>query len=175
MCPARYELNPAERITAGAVGHPGQRVFYLQARQDDQLVTLLVEKEQVQALAIGIEEFLDDLHRRFPHLAETLVDVRPEQMDLEEPVEPAFRVGQLGLGYDEETDRLILVAREIQDEGADPEQASVARIWGTREQLRAMSRWGLEVANQGRPICGNCGQPIDPEGHFCPKRNGHKR
>jgi len=171
----RYELNPVTHLTAGATGRPGERVFYLQARQDEQLVSLIVEKEQVQALAIGVEQFLDDLQRRFPDLAEASTQFDPASMELQEPVEAAFRVGQLGLGYDEETDRMILVAREVQEEGADPEQARVARFWGTRAQLRAMSRWGLDVVSRGRPICGNCGQPIDPDGHFCPKRNGHKR
>jgi uncharacterized repeat protein (TIGR03847 family) len=170
----RFELNPVSRLTAGAIGRPGGRVFYLQAREGDQLVSLMVEKEQVQALAIGVEQFLEDLHRRFPDLPEASAEFDAGAMELEEPVEGAFRVGQLGLGYDEETDRMILVAREVQEEGSDPEQASVARFWGTRAQLRAMSRWGLDVVSRGRPICGNCGQPIDPEGHFCPKRNGHK-
>lgn len=174
MPAARYELNPITRITAGAVGPAGRRVFYIQARQADLLVTLLVEKEQVQALAIGVEQFLQDLQQRLPNLLEASADIVASEMELEEPIDPAFRVGQLGLGYDEETDRMILVARETQEEGADPEEASVARFWATRSQLRAMSRWGLDVASKGRPICGNCGQPIDPEGHFCPKRNGHK-
>lgn len=80
----------------------------------------------------------------------------------------------MGLGYDESSDRLVLVAREVQPEGADPEEAAVARFWCTRSQLLAMCRWGVEIATRGRPICGNCGEPIDPEGHFCPKRNGHK-
>ncbi len=170
----RYELNPVSRLTAGAIGQPGQRVFYIQARQGEQLLSLIVEKEQVQVLAIGVEQFLEDLQRRFPHLPEASGEFDAASMELEEPAEAAFRVGQFALGYDEKTDRVMLVAREIQEEGADPDLAKVARLWGTRDQLRAMSRWGLEVASRGRPICGNCGQPIDPGGHFCPKRNGHK-
>ncbi len=175
MSPVIYDLNPVSRITAGAIGSPGKRVFYLQARKDDLLVTLLVEKQQVQALAIGVEQFLADLQRRFPNLPEASADYEPQDMELEQPVDPAFRVGQLGLGYDQENDLLVLVAREMQDEGADPEQATAARFWGTRSQIRAFSRWGMEVASHGRPICGNCGEPIDPEGHFCPRRDGHRR
>jgi uncharacterized repeat protein (TIGR03847 family) len=83
-------------------------------------------------------------------------------MELEQPIDPAFRVGQLGLGYDRPTDRIVLVAHELQPEGDDPEQGAVARFWCTRSQLRAMGQWGLELVGRGRPICGNCGEPIDP-------------
>lgn len=175
MPPSVYELNPISRLTTGAIGAVGQRVFYLQARKDDELVTLIVEKQQVQALALGVEQFLGDLQRRFPAPDEAPGAFEEAAMELEQPIDPAFRVGQLGLAYDEDSDRVVLVAREIQGEGDDPEQAAVARFWGTRAQIRAFSRWGLELAARGRPICGNCGQPIDPEGHFCPKRNGHRR
>ncbi|MEW6566895.1 MAG: DUF3090 domain-containing protein [Chloroflexota bacterium] len=174
MSPIVYDLNPVTRITTGAIGPAGKRVFYLQARKDALLVTLIVEKQQVQALAIGVEQFLADLQRRFPDLPEASADFDPGSMELEQPIDPAFRVGQIGLGYDQENDRLVLVARETQAEGDDPELAAAARFWGTRSQIRAFSRWGLEVASRGRPICGNCGEPIDVEGHFCPRRNGHK-
>ncbi len=174
MPPVEYELNPVTRITAGAIGPSGKRVFYLQARKDDQLVTLIVEKAQIQSLAIGVEQFLQDLQKRLPALNPAEVGYREDEMELEPPIDPAFRVGQIGLGYDEDSDRLVLVAREVQAEGEDPEQAAVARFWCSRSQLLMTCRWGMEVAARGRPICGNCGEPMDPEGHFCPKRNGHK-
>jgi uncharacterized repeat protein (TIGR03847 family) len=170
-----FELNPVDRITAGAIGPPGKRVFYLQARQADQLVTVIVEKEQIQSLASGAEEFLQDLQRRFPNLPHADGRYREREMELEQPIDPAFRVGQIGLGYDENVDRLILVARQIQGEGDDPEEAQVARLWCTRSQILTLCLWGKELAGRGRPICGNCGEPIDAEGHFCPKRNGHKK
>ncbi|MCA9996365.1 MAG: DUF3090 family protein [Anaerolineales bacterium] len=40
--------------------------------------------------------------------------------------------------------------------------------------MRVLIPHTREVVNAGRPICGNCGRPIDAEGHFCPNRNGHK-
>ena len=174
MSPNEYNLKPVNRITTGAVGPQGERVFYLQARKEDDLITLIVEKQQVQSLAIGLEQFLADLDERFPDLQEAEAAYDEEEMSLENPIDPIFRVGHMGLGYDEENDLLVLVAREIQSENDDPEEADVARFWCTRSQLRAMCSWGLEVASRGRPICGNCGQPIDAKGHFCPKRNGHK-
>ena len=129
------------------------------------------EKHQVQSLAVGLEEFLDELANRLPDLPEASGDYDSDEMELEEPLDPMFRVGQIGLGYDEESDRLVLVARQLESED---EGSEVVRFWCTRSQLRAMCLWGLEIASRGRPICGNCGEPKDPEGHFCPKSNGHK-
>ena len=175
MPSVEYDLKPVDRITTGAIGPPGKRVFYLQARKDEVVVTLIVEKAQVQSLAIGLEQFLVDITDRFPDLPNASSEYSEGDMELETPVDPAFRAGQIGLGYDEDADLMVLVAREVQAEEADPEQAGVARFWCTRSQVRAMTRWGLEIASRGRPICGNCGQPIDPDGHFCPKRNGHRK
>ncbi|MGH2620257.1 MAG: DUF3090 domain-containing protein [Anaerolineales bacterium] len=165
------DLNPVTRIIFGAIGPPGKRVFYLQARKDDQLVTLIVEKQQVQSLPIGLERFLGDLAQRNPELPAASGDYKREEMGLEDPIEPKFRVGQIGLGYDEASDRVVLVARELADE---TQESEVIRFWCSRSQLRAMCQWGLEIVGQGRPICGNCGEPKDPVGHFCPKSNGHK-
>lgn len=169
-----YELKPVLKITTDAIGDPGKRVFYLQGRSDDLLLTLLIEKQQIQSLAVGVEQFLQDLEERYPELSEATNTFVENEMALDTPIEPAFRVGQIGLGYDEDTDLLVLVAREFVDAEDGEESADVARFWCTRSQLRSLCHWGLELASRGRPICGNCNQPIDPEGHFCPKRNGHK-
>ena len=165
------ELNPVSRITTGTVGPPGKRVFYIQARKESRLVSLIVEKQQIESLAIGLEEFLEELDNRLPNLPEASAEYDSAEMELEEPLNPMFRVGHIGLGYDEESDRLVLVARQLESED---EGTEVVRFWCTRSQLRAMCYWGLKIASQGRPICGNCGEPKDPEGHFCPKSNGHK-
>jgi uncharacterized repeat protein (TIGR03847 family) len=170
----QIDLNPVTRITTGAIGPPGKRVFYLQAHGGGDVVTLIVEKIQVQSLAVGLEQFLVELAGQFPDLMEASAAFDEAAMRLEEPLDPAFRVGQIGLGYDQPTDRIVVVARELLPEGTDPDEASVARLWCTRGQLRAMCQHGLEVASRGRPICGNCGEPMDPEGHFCPRSNGHK-
>jgi len=170
----QFELKPVNRITTGAIGPPGKRVFYLQARKDDDLVTLIVEKIQVQTLSIGVHRFLEELSEAKPGLPPASASYKESDMALEEPIDPAFRVAQIGLGYDDEADLMIVVAREIPSEEGEPEGGSIARFWTTRSQLLALSQFGLEIAERGRPICGNCGEPIDPEGHFCPKSNGHK-
>ena len=170
-----FDLNPISHITAGAVGEPGNRTFYIQARQGSQLVTLLCEKQQVAALALGVEQLLEQLAEKDPDLAQTIDMVLDVDMELEEPLAPVFRVGQMGLGYDEERNLLVLVAQELLPEGEDPSTASSARFWGTSAQMRTMARHAQEVVASGRPTCLLCGAPIDPEGHFCPRRNGHAR
>jgi uncharacterized repeat protein (TIGR03847 family) len=174
MASTQIELNPVKSITAGFIGQPGKRVFYLQAHGAGDVVTLIVEKQQVEALANGIEQFLEELREKFPELGEAAADFDPAQMTLTLPLDPLFRVGQLGLGYDQERDLLVLVAQEIAVEGREAEDGGTARLFATRSQMRALGAYGLSLVKQGRPICGNCGQPIDPEGHFCPRRNGHK-
>lgn len=168
------EMNPITRFTAGAMGKPGKRVFYLQGQDEQQVITLVCEKQQVQSLGLGIEEFVRDLQKRYPHLLTPTVSYIEADMDLQEPLEPLFRAGQLGLGYDEDTDRVIVVAQEVPPDEAESEESVTVRFWGSRSQMLTMAQWGLSVADKGRPLCGNCLQPMDPEGHFCPRRNGHK-
>lgn len=162
-----HDLNPVTHLTAGAIGKPGKRTFYLQGRQGVLLVTLVVEKEQLAALTRGIDELLERLETG----AKT-IQVDATQMELSQPIEPLFRIGQLGLGYDAERSLLVLVAYEIPEE-ENQETVNVVRFWATREQMRALARHAAGIVAGGRPICVLCGRPIDPEGHFCPKRNGH--
>jgi uncharacterized repeat protein (TIGR03847 family) len=175
MPPKQIEFKPVNQITTGAIGPPGKRVFYLQARKDDEVVTLIIEKIQIQSLAIGVENFLKELTKEKPDLPPASADYEEDEMALETPIDPIFRTGQIGIGYDEESDLIVIVAREIPTDEINAEEGGMVRFWATRSQTLALSRYGLELASRGRPICPHCGEPIDPEGHFCPKRNGHKR
>jgi len=166
------DLNPVTHITTDAIGPPGKRVFYIQGWQRTRSVTLIVEKIQVHSLAVGGEQFLAEIGEKFPDLPEASPSYVEEKMHITPPVEPLFRVGEIGLGYDVNADKVVLVAREIVLEDGNPEDAGVVRFWCTRSQLRAMCHWGLEVVSRGRPLCPQCGQPMDPEGHFCVKKNG---
>jgi uncharacterized repeat protein (TIGR03847 family) len=165
------ELDPVDRITGGAVGEPGERVFYLQARQGERLVTIIVEKQQVQLLAATVVDIL-------ARLGKEVEDVAAEgAMDLEEPLIPEWRAGRLGIGYEEDRDLVLLEAEELladDDEEEDEEPAGEqVRFWATRPQMLALARHGAAVAAAGRPECRYCGNPMDPEGHICPAMNGH--
>lgn len=168
------ELQPVTHITTDAIGAPGKRVFYIQAWQGQRTITLIVEKIQIQSLAVGFEQFHAELQQRLPGLTEAPADYDEDKMHINPPVDPLFRVGELGLGYDVERDLVVLELRELIGEDEDAEEARLVRFWCTRAQIRAMCKWGMEVAARGRPICPQCGEPIEPEGHFCPKKNGHK-
>jgi uncharacterized repeat protein (TIGR03847 family) len=173
-----FDLNPVTRITAGAVGEPGHRTFYIQARQDNRLVTLLCEKQQVAALSLGVEQLLEQLADKDPGRVGPQNAVLDIDMSLEEPLEPDFRAGQMGLGYDDDLNLIVLVAQELLPEGQDPATASSARFWGTAAQMRTLARHAAEIVAAGRPLCPLCGEPMDPENldaHFCPRRNGHSR
>jgi uncharacterized repeat protein (TIGR03847 family) len=172
----RFEIDvdPCDHLTADAIGQPGQRVFYIQALQAARNVTVIVEKIQLQSLAVGIEQFIGQVAQQDPDLPQASADYVEAHMHISPPVEPLFRVGEISLGYDKDRDRVVLITREALMEGDDPAEAAVVRFWCTRQQARALARWGQEVIGRGRPLCPQCGQPMDPEGHFCPKKNGHK-
>ena len=171
------ELNPVSRITIDALGPPGSRVFYIQGNTDAETATVILEKFQVQSLAVGIEQFLGEIAEKFPAIPDASADYDEEEMHIQPPVDPLFRVADIGLGYNAEDDQVVLVIQELQpDESGEEQEGGVVRMWCTRAQLRALGHWGMEVAARGRPICPQCGQPEEPEGHFCVKKNGgHKR
>ncbi|HEX9694186.1 MAG TPA: DUF3090 family protein [Actinomycetota bacterium] len=178
------DLEHVDRITAGAVGEPGERSFYLQARTGTELVTLILEKQQVELLSASILDILSRVGK------ETGEGPSEEELELEEPLEPVWRVGRLSIGYEEERDRMVLELEELvpEDEDEEGEEGDVEtegvlpdlpepdriRVWATREQMLALSRQGATVAAAGRPRCEFCGNPIDPEGHTCPAMNGHR-
>ena len=168
------DFDPISHITTDAIGEPGNRVFYIQAHQAEQVVTLIVEKMQIQTLSIGTERFLAEISQRYPDLSQASEAYEEKKMRIYPPVDPLFRVNELGLAYDNERDMVILIARELLGQGIAPEEARVIRFWITRSQLLALSRWGAEIVARGRPICPYCGNPEEPEGHFCLKKNGHK-
>ncbi|MFU8826564.1 MAG: DUF3090 family protein [Brevefilum sp.] len=169
------DLNPITFITVDAIGQPGERVFYLQGKTADQVVTLLVEKYQIQTLALAIENLMAELQEKAPELIDASPDYDEEAMMLEPPLDPLFRVGELSLGYQPEQDVLVLIAKEVPTALTESEEdLSEVRFWCTRSQLWSMGRWGIELASRGRPVWPSTGEPILPPGEFSPKNNGHK-
>jgi uncharacterized repeat protein (TIGR03847 family) len=175
---ASFELGAPDLFTAGTMGAPGQRVFFLQAREGGRLVTLKVEKEHVRALG----EYLASALARLGGPAEGAATAAPETAGaLVEPITPAWAVRSIGVGYDETARRFVLVAQELveddeaeQAEGAGPE-AATARFSITRAQAARFAARAEELMRAGRPPCPVCGQPKSPTGHICPRQNGHGR
>jgi uncharacterized repeat protein (TIGR03847 family) len=156
MSGVEIELNPVDFITIGTIGPKGKRVFYLQAGYGGQLVSMVIEKEQSRALSEAIQELIDDLDKRYDDAVD--VNLYDHDMDLREPIEPLFRVSQMGLGYDEDQDKIVLVAQEmvLSNPEEDPllqgdeSRPGVVRLWCSRDQMRALSLQAIESVEAGR-------------------------
>ena len=170
-----FEIDSPDHFTAGAVGPPGQRVFYLQSREAGRVLTLKVEKEHVRALA----EYLGGLLARVKRPPE------PARggVELLEPLQPAWDVGTIAVGYDEGRDRVVVEASELIEEAGEEgggeagqetgPQPAMARFRITRGQAAAFVERAGDLMKGGRPSCPICSRPMDPEGHVCPRSNGH--
>jgi uncharacterized repeat protein (TIGR03847 family) len=172
-----YDFGAPDRITVGTEGIPGQRMFFLQARQGQQITTLKMEKLQVAALAAWIAKTLEDLPAP-GHLPED-AELEPETF-----IRPEWTVGSLGGNYDADSDRIILVAAELTDEPPDEESSeeddeamptgATARFLATREQMAALAIRATRLVEGGRPPCPLCGFPLETTGHQCPRTNGFR-
>jgi uncharacterized repeat protein (TIGR03847 family) len=181
--PDPIELEFIDALGAGAVGEPGQRAFYIQARSESAQLTVLVEKDQIALLAAEAVAFLDRIADEYP---EDAISLPPAVAELREPTVPLFRARMIGLGFDPERELVLIELRERADDeeegdGApaasdlfqaqDDDEGYVARIYATRPQVRAMAAHGAGVVTAGRPRCELCSQPLDPAGHRCPRWN----
>jgi uncharacterized repeat protein (TIGR03847 family) len=183
MTRRRYLFDPPERFVAGTVGEPGNRTFFIQARDRGRIVSVVLEKVQVAVLADRLSQLLDELEQR------GITDAAPPPPDdvgpLDEPIVEAFRAGTLTLGWDGSSERILVEARaqtEEDDEEAedlpdivdDDEEdgPDLFRVRMTAPAARAFVDRAVRVVASGRPPCPLCGQPLDPQGHICPRRNG---
>ncbi len=176
------DLNPCIRLTIDAIGKPGQRTFFIQGETDNETVTLIFEKIQLQSLIVAIIRFIEDLHQKHPDLDHENGEFTESTMRISPPVDPLFRIGEINLAYESEQDKVCLVTNEIIFEQNDPPmllseqvEARTVNFWCTRDQLSQLANWGVDLVQRGRPICPLCNEPIEPEGHLCPKKNGHKK
>ncbi len=162
MSKTELELKPVDFITIGTIGPKGQRIFHLQAGRERQLVTFVIEKEQAWALAEAIAELVDKIDQQ--EAIQTNVELASLDMELREPIQPFFRVAQMGLAWDEELHMVILVATEMvvplnsEDERDDDldlelelDNAGEVRMWATLKQMRALSLHATDTVEQGRP------------------------
>jgi uncharacterized repeat protein (TIGR03847 family) len=217
MMPRRlFHFDPPDRFVAGTIGQPGNRTFFLQARRAGQIVSVVLEKVQVAVLAERLGVLLDELEARGIALPTEIViaDTAP----LDEPIDETFRATTLTLGWDGDTEQILVEARaededDESDEGDDeadddtvedddPEIIDLSEVEGLAgspagemlaafegvdddegpdtlqvrlsvEGARAFVNRAVEVVAAGRLPCPLCGQPLDPQGHICPRRNGH--
>ena len=178
-------FDPPERFVAGTVGQPGDRTFYLQASANGRTVSVALEKVQVQVLAERLDELLDTVRRQ---IDAEVPGVAPRELEdtapLDAPVEEEFRVGSMGLAWETEGERLVIEAlaqaedeaqAEVEPLSETDEGPDALRVRITAEMGRAFVARALRVVAAGRPPCPLCSLPLDPEGHVCPRQNGHRR
>jgi len=212
-----FNFDPPDRFVAGTIGQPGNRTFFLQARRAGQIVSVVLEKVQVAVLAERLGVLLDELEAR--GIAQPTEPIVPDSLPLDEPINETFRATTLTLGWDGDTEQILVEARaeadddgdreddDDEDEDADEEEGEVIDLSAvegiagspagellaafegiddddlegpdtlqvrlTLEVARAFVNRALEVVAAGRLPCPLCGQPLDPQGHICPRRNGH--
>lgn len=158
------ELDPVESITVGTIGEPGSRTFMIQALKGADQLSVVLEKTQVVALGREVFDLLGRIG--FPERTEAT-----EAGEIDETNAPAWRVGTIAIAYEQERDLIMVEMRESVPEEGD--EGARARLWVTKAQFLALGTRAFEVAAQGRPTCPYCWQPIDPDGHFCIRSNGH--
>lgn len=181
-----FRFDDPERFVAGTVGAPGQRSFFLQARDARRLTTVVLEKEQVSVLAERVDVMLDEVLRRSRGVAAVpaIAPADTEDLDpLDQPIVEEFRVETMTLTWDDDLERVVIAAYAPPDDDTaaeppdDPEESDrdvlVVRLSGA--DARAFVRRAQALVAAGRPPCPLCGLPLDPEGHICPRQNGYRR
>ncbi|MHA6804829.1 DUF3090 domain-containing protein [Salinifilum ghardaiensis] len=179
-----HVFRQPDRFVSGTVGEPGERTFYLQATESLRTVSVQLEKQQVSVLAERIGALLDEVQRRFElefpaETPEELIDTDP----LEVPVEEEFRVGTMGLGWDAETEAVVVEVLAMTEEEIDEsivlddteEGPDALRVFLSPMYARAFAERAERVINAGRKPCPLCNEPLDAEGHICPRQNGYRR
>ncbi|ASR36166.1 hypothetical protein BAY61_15435 [Prauserella marina] len=179
-----HVFRQPDRFVAGTVGEPGDRTFYLQAAENSRVISVTIEKQQVAVLAERLGSLLEEVASRFgadvpDEVSDDLLDMEPLQV----PVEEEFKVGTMGLGWDAESKAVVVellaitegevdetVVLDDTDEGPD-----AVRVFLDPSAARAFATRADRVVNAGRKPCPLCGEPLDPEGHICPRQNGYRR
>lgn len=163
--------NP-QRCIAGTIGQPGERAFYIQVRLDNRVVSVAVEKSQVQALATRLDLMIAEVRKTNPLI--TIETVTKDDGPLDTPVDEEFQVGAISLAWDEEQKLISIELYELEDDEEDSEGA-VLEVNISLGMGIAFAARSKALVNAGRLPCPFCGIPIDPRGHLCPRANGYRR
>ena len=180
-----FVFDLPDRFATGTVGEPGNRAFFLQARDGARVISVALEKAQVAVLAERLGRLLVELDRQ-GIVEDPPTPIEPDEHPLDEPLNEAFRATTLTLGWDGEADRILIEARapgeddeEVESESlVDPEEddddgPDTLRVRLTAGAARSFVERAFRVIRAGRPPCPLCGNPLDATGHICPRKNGH--
>lgn len=187
-----HNYEQPERFVAGTVGEPGQRTFFLQAREGNRVTSVALEKQQVSILAERVDLLLDEALRRSGGDA-AIPAVAPmgssDVLPLDQPIVEEFRVGTITLSWDPDEGRVVIELFPVTDEtvvsededGAEAEievEVEASEVLVVKLEpgyARSFVQRAQSVVSAGRPACQFCGNPMDADGHVCPRANGFKR
>jgi uncharacterized repeat protein (TIGR03847 family) len=175
-----YNFEKPDRFVAGAIGQPGSRTFHLQAREGERIVSVLLEKVQVALLAERLAQLLAELRERGAKVPEEPMPADVDAAPLDEPIEAMFRVGTMAIVWDGDDESIVIEAAAVREDDATDDatgidadaEPDVLRVHLDPRRALAFAQRALEVVAAGRPPCPFCGQPLNPEGHVCARRNG---
>ena len=189
MAPVVHSFDPPERFVAGTVGPPGQRTFFLQAREGNRLVTVALEKQQVAVLAERMDGLLDELMNS-GEIRGLIPAVAPHDLTdndrLEQPIEEEFRAGTMTLSWDPDDSRVVIEVfpfteaavvspDQLDEDLEEPEPDELLLVRIPAGMARAFVKRAEQVIGAGRPSCPFCGYPVDADGHLCVRANGFRR
>ena len=122
-----------------------------------------LEKQQVAGLA----EFLDRMLNDLPPVPGGESDNAADEAEFDDPGEPDWVIGNLGITYHQSSDRLVLFVEElVRDEDVQPAHA---RFPLSRAQVVAFVARARVLIDAGRDPCPLCGAPLDPAANgWCP-------
>lgn len=166
----KFVFDNPSRFVSGTVGQPGERAFFLQVKQDSRLISVSLEKLQLQALAERISVIISEVRKSSP-----LVVVEPYKYDdapLDTPIEEEFQVGAISVSWVESEKVINLNLFEVEDEEEDSDLLDISLTLGMSS---AFVKRSLALIKAGRLPCPFCGNPIDARGHLCPRANGYRR
>ncbi len=178
-----FDYRTPDRFVAGTVGMPGERTFFLQARQGSAITSVALEKTQVAALAERVDQLLDEATERSADAVIPEAAPATDSEALDVPIVEEFRVGAMALGWDEANLRVVIEAHAVSEEEAeipdigddDDAGPDTLRVWLDAAYARGFAERARQVVSAGRPPCPFCSQPLDPSGHICPRANGYRR
>ncbi|HEY6811344.1 MAG TPA: DUF3090 domain-containing protein [Propionibacteriaceae bacterium] len=188
-----HRYDAPDRFVAGTVGQPGERTFFLQAREGNRMTSVVCEKQQISVLAEHLDRVLDEVRRRsagqvdVPPASSTASDTDP----LDAPISEEFRVGTMTIAWDPSIDRIVIELFsnvDVDDEESagetptstaeEPDEIEADEVFVvkiTASYARDFVARAQALVAAGRPSCPFCLQPIDPQGHICPRANGYRR
>ncbi len=174
-----FVFETPDRFVPGTIGEPGSRTFFLQVRKAAAVISVALEKVQVAALAERLGVLLDELERRGIEVPPEPGGVTRDTEPLDEPLLELFRVGAMALSWDADRERVLIETRETTGDEEEPLEVAddedgpdVVRVHLTLEETRSFIERAERIVGAGRLPCPLCGQPLDPRGHICPRRNG---